>query len=32
MTTAAKRLPGESRPADPRDAGTEVDVQKVRRD
>ena len=32
MTTAAKRLPREFRRADVRDAGAEVDVQKVRRD
>ncbi len=32
MTTAAKRLPREFRPADVRDAGVEFDVQKVRRD
>jgi len=32
MTTAAKRLPRESHPADVRDAGAEFDVQKVRRD
>src|SRR5712692_6544640 len=32
MTTAAKRLPREFRPADVRDTGAEFDVQKVRRD
>src|SRR6266851_558225 len=32
MTTAARRLPREFRPADVRDVGTEIDVQKVRRD
>ena len=32
MTTAAKRLPRESRPADVRDAGAGFDVEKVRRD
>src|SRR5712671_4043731 len=32
MTTAAKRTPREFRPADVRDAGAEVDVEKVRRD
>src|SRR5258707_9451747 len=32
MTTAAKRSPRESRPADVRAAGAEFDVQKVRRD
>ena len=32
MTTAAKRLPRESRPADVHDAGGDFDVQKLRRD
>jgi len=32
MTTAAKRLPREFRPADVRDAGVEFDVQRVRHD
>ena len=32
MTTAAKRLPREFRPADVRDAGAGFDVQKIRRD
>ena len=32
MTTAAKRLSEESRPADLHDAGGELDVQKLRRD
>src|SRR5260370_8023355 len=32
MTTAAKRLPGESGEGDVRDAGVEFDVQKIRRD
>ena len=32
MTTAAKRLPRESRPADVRGAGAGFDVEKVRRD
>ena len=30
MTTTAKRLPRESRPADVRDAGAGFDVEKVR--
>jgi cysteine desulfurase/selenocysteine lyase len=32
MTTAARRLPTESHPPQVRDAGAEIDVQKVRRD
>jgi ABC-type transport system involved in Fe-S cluster assembly, permease component len=32
MTTAAKRLPRESRPADVHDAGGDFDVRKLRRD
>ncbi len=32
MTTAAKRLPRESRPADVREGSAEFDVQKLRRD
>ena len=32
MTTAAKRLPRESRPADVRGSGAGFDVEKVRRD